>query len=289
MRPMPRVCILTDSTAQFPGSTYPGHEFVHILPMHIRCGEEIFPDNKDPRFCSKLLEKANGTPLLALAPSADDFSEAFTYLGQKYQSVIAILISSYLSAAVENAQIAAAQVKGPESIYIIDSQTTAVGMGLLVQAAAQAVLQGQNEVDVNCLVRGMVPHTYTLLSLQSLRFLSNSGCLDPAQAIIGEMLGIIPIFTLEAGRLVPVQKARSSRHLIDIFQEFVSEFSQLKHLAVIQGLPPHDQEVRNLIARLKEEFSMPSLTEHTLGAALMSILGPRSLGVVVVEDYTGDI
>ncbi len=285
---MSRVCILTDSTAQFPGLTYPGHEVVHILPLRIRCGEEVYIDNKDPRFCARLLGIANGSPLIAEAPTVEDFCETFINLGQKYQSVIAILISPYLSTAIQNAQTAAAQVKGPESIYIIDSQTTAVGLGLLVQAAAQAVQQGMNEVEVNCLIRGMVPHTYTLLSLQSLRYLSNSGLLDPAQAIIGEMLGILPVFILEGGKLVPVQKARSSRHLIDMFQEFVSEFSNVKHLAVIQGVPPHDQEVRNLIARLKEEFTTPSLTEHTLGAALMSILGPHSLGVVVMENYEGE-
>ena len=284
----PRVCILTDSTVQVPGSTYPGHEAVHILPMRIRCGEEIFQDNKDPRFCTRLLGMANGSPLTALAPSIEDFEEAFINLGQKYQSVITILISSHLSATFQNAQIAAAQVKGPESIYIIDSQTTAIGMGLLVQAAAQAIQQGINEADVNCLVRGMVPHIYTLLSLQSLRYLSNSGFLDPTQAIIGEMLGLLPVFVLEGGKLLPVQKARSSRHLIDIFHEFVSEFFNVKHLAIIQGVPPHDQDVRNLVTRLREDFSMPSLTEHSLGAALMAILGPRCLGIVVFDEYEGE-
>jgi fatty acid-binding protein DegV len=133
-------------------------------------------------------------------------------------------------------------------------------------------------------VRGIIPRIYTVFCTQSLTYLYRSGHLDPAQAIIGEMLGVMPFFILENGRLVPIQKVRNPRHLVDILHEFIAEFENLKHIALVQGVPPFEQEVRNLKERLNGDYPSASYSEHTLGAALATILGPRSLGVFAMEN-----
>jgi fatty acid-binding protein DegV len=83
--------------------------------------------------------------------------------------------------------------------------------------------------------------------------------------------------------LVLIQKVRNSRHLVDILHEFISEFSHLKHIAIVQGIPPFEQEAHNLRDRLNGNFPAASFSEHTLGTALATILGPKSLGVVAME------
>ncbi len=74
----------------------------------------------------------------------------------------------------------------------------------------------------------MINHIYSVFCLPDLSHLYRSGQIDPAQAIVGEMLGVIPFFTLENGSLVHTQKIRSPRHLVDIMYEFVAEFENLK-------------------------------------------------------------
>ena len=66
-------------------------------------------------------------------------------------------------------------------------------------------------------------------------YLYQSGFIGDAQALVGEMLGLLPIYTLEEGRLTPVEKARNYRQLIDFMQEFIDEFSDLYHIALIQS------------------------------------------------------
>jgi len=280
---MPRVCILTDSTAQFPAPMYPGHELVSVIPLHVEMNEQVYTDGKDIKTAS--LPSSARTPMgpKSLPPTADEFRMAFTALSKRYSEVIAILISSHLSPSVGVAQEAAATVKGPASIHVIDSQTTAVGLGLLVQAAAEAALENEGSARINRLVRGLVPRIYTVFCVQSLSYLYQSGHLDPAQAIVGEMLGVTPFFILENGRLVPIQKIRSPRHLVDILHEFISEFGHLKHIAIVQGVPPFEQEARNLRERINGDFPGTTFSEHTLGTALATILGPRSMGVVAME------
>jgi DegV family protein with EDD domain len=285
---MSRVCILTDSTAQFPAPVFPGCELVNVIPLHVELNKVLYTDAKDIRTANLPASIRQPDGPKALPPTVEEFQEVFSNLAQRYNEIVTIVVSSHLNPVVSTAQVAALAAEGPARIHVIDSQTTAVGLGLLVQAAANAARTGSNGVEITRLVRGMVSKIYTVFCVQSLSYLYKSGHLDPAQAIVGEMLNVMPFLILENGRLVPIQKVRSSRHLVDILHEFIMEFSNLEHIAIIQGVPPFEQEARNLRDRINAEDTSPSFSEHTLGAALASILGPRSLGVVVWEKALND-
>jgi DegV family protein with EDD domain len=280
---MSRVCILTDSTAQFPSLVFPGYELVNIISMHVRMNNQIYTDGKDLRAANLPTSTRNSITIQTLAPTPEEFQQMFASLGQKYHEIVVILISSHLSPAFANAQEAANAGKGSALIHVIDSQTTAVGLGLLVQVAARAAQNGDTGMRINRLVRGILPRIYSVFCIQNLTYLYQSGYLDPAQAVVGEMLGIMPFFILENGRLVPIQKVRNPRHLVDILHEFISEFTELKHIALVQGIPPFEQEVRNLKDRLNGSYPTASFSEHTLGAALAAIIGPHSLGLFTME------
>jgi DegV family protein with EDD domain len=243
----------------------------------------MYLDGKDLKTANLPVSAQNSANPQVLPPTPDEFRQAFISLGQKYHEIIVILLSSHLSPAAASAQEAVEIGKGPAIVHIIDSQTTAVGLGLLVQLAARAAQNGEAGPKINRLVRGIIPRIYTVFCVQSLTYLYRSGHLDPAQAIVGEMLGIIPFFIMENGHLVPIQKVRNSRHLVDILHEFIAEFSDLKHIALVQGIPPFEQEARNLKDRLDGDFPGATFSEHTLGTALATILGPRSLGVFAME------
>jgi DegV family protein with EDD domain len=205
-------------------------------------------------------------------------------LGRTYKEIVVILLSSHLSQAVANAQRAAQGMKSAANIFIVDSLNTAVGLGLLVQAAAEFNYRNHSGIEINRLVRGMINHIYSVFCLPDLHYLYHSGQIDPAQAIVGEMLGVIPFFTLENGRLVHTQKIRSPRHLVDIMYEFVAEFENLKYLALVQGISSYDQESRNLRERISQNIRTTPICEHGLSLALATILGPHSMGLVVMEN-----
>jgi DegV family protein with EDD domain len=285
---MARVCILTDSTVQFPAPLFPGNELVNIIPLHIELNDNLYIDARDIRTANLPASARQANSPKALPPTIEEFTEIYNNLGQRYSEIVTILVSSHLNPVVPCALEAASATEGPVRIHVIDSQTTAVGLGLLVQAAARAAQKGTDGIEITRLVRGMVSKIYTVFCVQSLSYLYKSGHLDPAQAIVGEMLNVMPFLILENGRLVPIQKVRSPRHLVDILHEFIMEFSDLRHIAIIQGVPPFEQEARNLRDRVNGETPSPSFSEHTLGAALATILGPRSLGVVVWEKSLDD-
>ncbi len=279
---MPKTCIITDSTAYFTKPAFAGQEQVTILPHFIYVDGEYLPDSKDLSLYRRLAQYT--TPPLTIAPSIDAFQSAYVTLGLKYKEIVVILLSSHLSQASLNAQLATQGSRSPANIIIIDSLTTAIGLGLLVQSAAELSHRGYSGIEINRIVRGMINHIYSVFCLPDLSHLYRSGLIEPAQAIVGEMLGLIPLFTLENGRLAHTQKIRSPRHLVDIMYEFVAEFENLKYLALLQGVASYEQESRNLRDRISQNVRTTPLCEHSLSLALATMLGPRGIGLVAMEN-----
>lgn len=256
-----RTCILTDSTVSFTKPVFPGLDHVHVIPQ---------------------VEQP------PCAPTADTFRQTFVNLGSRYHEIITLLGSAHLSPAVENARQAAASLKSPLNIQVLDSQTTAVGLGLLVQAAADSIQRGLPAQDICNQIRGMSRNIFSIFCLPDLTSLYQSGQIDQAQAIVGEMLGVIPIFVMENGQLIHVQKIRSPRHLVDILFEFVMEFEHLKFLALLQGSTFFEQECRNLRERINQNLRTPHLSEYPVNPTLATLLGPRSIGVITMQKSGSD-
>lgn len=280
---MRSICVLTDSAAQFPQLGFSGKNDIRVIPFDVEVNGQLYPEGKDLH-ASDLPGSANGStnPRL-LAPTSVHFQEIFVNLGQHYHEIIAILTSSALTQAYENAYRAMEATRGRANVTIIDSQITSIGLGLLVQTAAEAVAQGQPVVDVERLVRSLIPHTYMMICTPGMSYLYHAGFVDQAQAFVAEMLGILPIFTLEEGRLTAVEKVRNNRALSDFMQEFICEFDALDQIALLQSSPGLTHEARLLREHAQTFFPQTPFSELTINLPLATLFGPRSVGLVVIE------
>jgi DegV family protein with EDD domain len=280
---MSSVCILTDSTAQFTKPTYPGRNLVTILPIPVEFENQVYTDGKDLKLTSlpPTLQNAK-SPCLGI-PTSEEIKRTYLQLGQDYNEILAVFMSSHLSPLVQNAQEAAEAVRGRVAVQVVDSQTISIGLGTLVQSAAEAASEGVPSTEVERLLRGVIPHIYSVLCIPSLTYLNQSGFIGSAQAIVGEMLGLLPIYTLEDGYLTSVEKARNYRQLMDYLQEFVDEFSDLDHIAFIQSVPPMIHEARMLREHAALLFPKTPFSEHNFSLPTAILFGPRTLGVFAIE------
>jgi fatty acid-binding protein DegV len=96
------------------------------------------------------------------------------------------------------------------------------------------------------------------------------------------MLNLLPIFSLEEGSLSAVEKVRNYRGALDYFQEFLGEFDNLQHIAFLQGSPPA-HEAHLLRAAAQDLFPKTCFSEHTLNPPLAALLGPKTLGLFLLE------
>lgn len=281
-------CIITDTTAQFPARIFPGQEHVRVVTLGVQFEEhaETEPERiKTSQFPQILEPDGNGEvfPRL-LVPSVADLQALFSSVATKYNEIIGIFLSGNLCPLVARAREAAKNLSSLVRIEIIDAQTAGPGLGFIVQTAARAAQEGQDAREIRHLVQGLLPHIFSILCVRGLSYLERIHALDAAQAAVGEMLGIIPVFMLEQGRLIPVQKIRHARQLVDSFFEFVIEFDRIHHLALVQGVPSYPQEKKMLRERIEAEFPTLAISEHIINPSLSAILGPHTIGVFVWEE-----
>lgn len=277
---MQPIAVLTDATVLFPSPVFEGREHVTILPA--KWQPAPLKDKTDNLKAADL--PASLTDAAAprfQAPGADEFERAFRALG-KGRSVLAVLHSSELSDTYQNAQAVANELQGKVSVRVVDSSTVSLGLGFMVQAAAQAA-DRLELVDLDLYVRSFLPRVYTQFCIPSLSYLEGSGYVNRSQALVAEYLGMLPLFTLENGELVATEKARNLRHLVDVMQEFLMEFQDLEHIAILQGAPPFEQETRALRERLAEDHPNSPISEQIINTPLASLIGPRSLGIFALQ------
>jgi DegV family protein with EDD domain len=284
---MGSICIVTDNTAQFSRPTFPGQDLIRIIPFDISLNQQWYDGGHDAKI--SLLGPSAGESLQPhlKSPEVEKISEFFLSLGAHYDEIVAITSSSHLCDFYSVVQQAAHQVSGRIQVQIIDSLTTSVGLGMLVQNAASLASNNKSAAEVEALIRSQIPHVYSVFCIPSLSYLYYSGFLDRAQSQVGEYLGLFPIFTMEDGQLTPMEKVRNSRLAFDYFQEFLDEFDNLFHIALLQSIPPLTQEAKLLREFVSINFSHTPFSEHPINLPLATILGPRAFGLFTMENIKG--
>jgi DegV family protein with EDD domain len=281
---MPKVRIVTDSSAHFLDPDFPARHNVTVLPLNIAFGAETQPDAAGLTADQVFGRVAGGAPVpTAQPPTVRQFAAVYEDICRVNGSVLSIHLSSKLSRTVANARLGADEVLGRCKIHVIDSLSTSIGLGLLVEAAALAAERGESQDDIVRIVRGMIPHLYAVFFIETMEYLAKAQRIGKAQAVLGSMLGIKPFLTLEDGDIVPMEKVRTRQQAVEKLVEFVVEFSNIEHMAILQATTTHSDDTRLLLERLAVEFPGRSWPVVTYGPALATFLGPNAMGVVVHE------
>ena len=279
---MSQVKIVTDSSAHLPDAGLIAELGIEVVPLIVRMGAQVYRERinfTDEAFFRRLAKDSGSVSVES--PSVSEMRGVFGGLGQVADKIVCIHTSTSLNDIAEVARQAAASYAGRQRIVVLDTATTSVGVGLIVEAAARAAADGASLAEVVRIVRGMIPHMYALILSDSLAFLEAWGRLGPAQTLLGTMLGLKPIATMEDGDLLPIEKVRSYSRAIDKLFEFIIEFSHVEQMYLLQH--EFESEAAQLLERL--ELAFPDREFPVIGypPSLAVHIGPRALGVLVYE------
>ncbi|MEJ5314017.1 MAG: DegV family protein [Anaerolinea sp.] len=280
---MGNLCILTDAATQFTHPGFPGYQHVWIVPYDVSLRGLVYPEGEGIRWNYLPSSTLNGIKPRLKAPDPETFYALFQKHAAEYSHVIAIFSSSELTPIYKAAEEAAQAAKNLVPITLIDSQTISVGVGLLVQMAAQEAAHGKDPLSIEQKIRRTIPKLYTLICTAGLSYLHEAGFLEKPQAIAGEMLNMLPVLSFEEGKISPIEKARNVRGALDFFQEFLEEFEELRHIAVLQGISPFNHETQILRNYVHEMFPDVPFSEHSLNLPTAILFGPRTIGMVILE------
>jgi DegV family protein with EDD domain len=280
---MQSICLLTDGTAQFAANTFRGSEHIYSITPGVASNQNKVQAVRDIKASDLPLDAfSTRSPSLRI-PDASEVCETISSLSGKYNYLIAILASRPVNPLFNVIEKAVATNCGRIKSQLIHSQAVSSGLGFMLETAAAAIMDGLSPGDIEHQVRKLIPHVYTTLCTSGWSYLHRSGLVDHAQAEVGEMLGLVPIFTLEEGGLSPIQKVRAEHSIFEYFQEFLDEFEEMEQINFLH----HDQILRQDADSLRDQirgtYPQVKYSEVRLNTTNALIFGPRTLGLTVVE------
>ncbi|MCC6798657.1 MAG: DegV family protein [Anaerolineae bacterium] len=286
---MGRVRIVTDSSAQFLDPTVIDRYQIEVVPLTISLPTRSFREGIDLDSEAFLRSVAGQrTPARLEAPSAETFANLYTRLNHETDHIVSIHFSSGLGEVWNNARQGARTLLGRCEIEVIDSLTASAGLGMLVEEAGLAVAEGASFEEVVHRVRGMVSRVYSVFYVGSLDYLRHNNLISEAQAVLGSMLDIKPVLSIEEGALIPIEKVRTDSQAIDRLVEFVIEFSDIAQLVILQHTLYATEQTRLLRDRLAFEFPEREFPVALYRPSLGALIGPDAMGMMICEALPED-
>ena len=200
------ITIITDSASDIEQGEL---QNVRVLPMTVTIDGTPYRDGvditKDEFY--KLQKGCDAIPVSSLI-SPFQFQEAFDEIEAAGNEAIVITISSELSGTYQSAKAVAGVRSG---ISVIDSLQVAAAQKLLVLRALQLVLLGLSREEIVRELEKEKQRIVIYAAVDTLEYLLKGGRISKTSAIIGDVVGIKPIISLEEGKLISVGKAHGSK------------------------------------------------------------------------------
>ncbi len=280
---MAKVKIITDSCANLDPAEAETLG-IKVVPLSVQIGEHIFMDGLPETTATFIEHQERGTlPLRVFAPSISEFEAVYRELHRQTDQVVAIHVSGYLSDVWKNSRAGAEPLRGRCNIEVVDSNTILLGQEILVKEAARAAQQGASVDEIVRLVRGLIPHIFNVLFVDSMTYLEKSGTIGKAHAVLGTMMQIKPLLFMEDGAIIPMEKVKTVNRAVDKLTEFVNEFDEIEQVAILQRERTPVPETEILLERLTQLFPRQSFPIVQYNPLLASFVGPSAMGLIVYE------
>ena len=255
---------------------------ITVVPLYVRFGEEVYRDRVEmttDEFYHKLVH--GDTFPTTTQPPPGDFVDVYKKLAKETDEILVIVVSSKLSGTYQSALQAKDMVEAKCRIEVIDSQTVAMGLGLIVIEAAKAAKAGANLDKLADLVRKAIPRSHLIIYFDTLKYLAKGGRIGKAQGLMGAMLSIKPILTVKDGEMAPLTRVRSPAAGMDYLYNFVPGFSKIEALAVEHATTP--DEADGLVERLSSIVPKERIYRSIVSPVLGTHAGPNALALTVLE------
>ena len=268
--------IVTDSSCDLPESVIADHR-ITIVPLTIRFGEEGFVDREElsvDEFWERLTT-GEVTPETA-APSVGRFQDAYKALSDEgADGIVAVMISSGISATHQSAAIAAEQLVSGIPVRVVDSRLVSGALGMAVVAAAEAAEAGGTIAEVEAAVLDAAADTNLFAALDTLEYLKRGGRIGGAAAFFGNLLDVKPIITFDDGVVHPGGRVRTRKKALAAILAHLDEIGDAE-VGVLHSDP---EDLDAFVASLEDRgITNPPL--FRLGPVVGTHAGPGVLGVV---------
>ena len=261
---------------------------VEVLPLKTIFGEEEYRDGIDitnREFYEKLIETDVHPKTSQIPPF--EFEEVFEKVKASGDTAVCITVAGKLSGTYQSANIAAEEFQ--DVIRIVDSESVAIGEYVLVELALKLREEEKTADEIAEALNIAKKWLKVIALLDTLEYLKKGGRISGTAAMVGGILSIKPVVTIEHGEITILGKARGSKNGQNLLREFVSNRGNIDYQM------PWGLAYTGLSDELLKKYveDSPELTEgfgeipdmHMIGSSIGTHAGP---GAIAVAFFSGE-
>lgn len=283
-----RVFVVTDSTADIPPELVRDLG-IDVIPLKVHFDGETYLDGVDitpPLFYEKL-GQAKNLPTTS-QPSPLDFVSLYEKVEKEHPGtqILSIHLSSALSGTVQSAHIAREMVAGRIPVTVIDSKKASYAIGIIVVAVAEQAREGVPFDALYKYARYLVESTSVYFMVDTLQYLQKGGRIGRAQAVLGTLLNVKPILSLdELGQVYAKEKARGEKKALERIYELLKQDAKRYH-KIRLGISHADAPARaeEVKVRLQEIFPGASIVVTHIGSVIGTHVGKGTVAIALAPD-----
>lgn len=274
---MRKIKVVTDSTTDLKDMVLAEHG-IEMVPLSFSIDGQTYTDRIDitPEIFIQKMIQANELPKSS-QPAAGTFVELYDRLGAEGYDVLSIHMTGGMSGTVRSAAMAAEMTD--TNVTVVDSKYISRGLGFQVLEAAKMAEEGRSMDEILARLDEIRAATKLYVVVDTLENLVKGGRIGRGKALIGSLLHIKPIGTLNDGVYTPVMNVRSHAQVV---KHLARQFADDVKGRTIKGVGLAHAEGHKLAESLKEkiaeltgysqieiDYTTPVISTHT---------GPGAIG-----------
>jgi DegV family protein with EDD domain len=276
--------LVVDSTADLPDNLAQDPNLT-LVPLTVFFGDDAHLDwveLKPEQFYEKLAS-ASHLPTTSQPPPGV-WVDLYRRLRERYQRVYSVHLSAEFSGTCETARAAATEVDG---VTVVDSRLATGGIALLVDRMMERIDRGVSEEEFDAYIDYFHAHKTFLFVPTTLEYLYKGGRIGRASHLVGTLLSIKPVLTIDNGVADVYKKTRGVRQALETMRDCLLErtnpdsdiYANLSH-----GLNlPVVEQLRELVLAVTDRrvhLRPPSV----VGSVIGTYSGPGAVGLCFIEE-----
>lgn len=257
---------------------------IEIMPMRYYINEK--------EYLSKIIDKKvdelaksmqNGAITKTTQPNEFEIEAYLTNLLKQKKDIIHFSFSSAMSGTCDNFKNVANKLNkiNKNKIYVIDTLCQSSGVGLLISIVCEKIenenLDIVSTVEYAENLKGKINHVFVV---DTLTYLARGGRISSKQAILGNIIKIKPVLSLnETGKIVLAQKTLGRKKSLSVLvNKFNQKFNNENNLVFI-GYSDCLNEAQNIKEELLKNFPNLNIQLIPFGPIILSHCGPKTLAL----------
>jgi DegV family protein with EDD domain len=276
---MKKVAWITDSTSFFKNDFAEKND-IFIAPLGVSFENETYRDGVDISIIEfyQKLEHSKNLPKTS-QPSIGDFISLYEKLKEEYEFGFAVHLSSELSGTFHTSKQAADIVGFP--VYMIDSKLLSLPMSELILKGKELINSGFSADEVAVELSNLSSKNKLFVMVGSLEQLHKGGRVSSLQLMMGSLLQIKPILTIENGKVIPFDKVRSEKkainYMVDLLKKDILNEEKIKKVFILHGnAEPVSHLLYEKVKELKDDIPIET---GTIGPAIGVHTGSGTIAI----------